>query len=373
MFAKLFNFILIFFLTVVNMLLMLVPLFLITSPFIIINKDFFISTWLDLSLLFIFLTSTFMLLYLFFDFLFGFTAKNLSNSAFHHSENAAIYLYKDIVASYEVVKRRFNIKKAELYIIPDATVNAYAVGNFRSKSVIITMGLINNIYKKSSNDGEYIDSIRGVLGHEMSHLSNLDYLPGLLIFANKVANKKISMLLRYCFVIFANLLRIVPFFGRHLAKFIISIYNLSDFFIGTFFRFILMPLYRFFQNTLGRSIEYRCDRESAYVFGGRVMSCSLSKLGKGSYFSIFSTHPNTKSRIKKVSSVMPKAGIISPDPISLALNYVAVFLVVSITLCSGLSVDSKQLYSKSVEDIYNPSKDFLIDNYYKFKHILSDF
>lgn len=368
MFIKLLNFILIFFLTIVNMLVMLVPLFLLTTPFFVINKDFFIATWLDLSFLFIFITSSLMLCYLLFDFLFGFTAKSLANSSFHHSQNAAVYGYSDIVKSYEVVKKRFNMPNVEFFISPEAVVNAYAIGSFRGKSIIITMGLINAIYKQSSTDSEYIDSIRGVLGHEMSHLVNSDYLPGLLIFANRSANKKISKILRFFFIIVANFLRIVPLVGTFLAKLIINVYNFSDFFIGTFFKFVLMPLYRFLQNTLGRSIEYRCDRDSAYLFGGRVMACSLSKLGKGSYISVFSTHPSTKSRIKKVSSVMPKGGIISANPMGKLVNCFAIVFVVGITFFSAVAIDVTKLHSRYLDDIYNPSKSVILDNYYMLKY-----
>src|SRR5690606_36020203 len=64
----------------------------------------------------------------------------------------------------------------------------------------------------------------------------------------------------------------------------------------------------FFQKMLSRSVEFRCDRDAAYAFGGNRIATGLAMLGPGSYFSIFATHPRTKTRIKKVERVSPHPG-----------------------------------------------------------------
>jgi Zn-dependent protease with chaperone function len=71
-----------------------------------------------------------------------------------------------------------------------------------------------------------------------------------------------------------------------------------------------MNIYQFLKNFFGRAVEYRCDRQSAKAFGGLNIAHALSLLGESGYFTLFSTHPATQKRIKKVQSVEEKNAII---------------------------------------------------------------
>ena len=64
-----------------------------------------------------------------------------------------------------------------------------------------------------------------------------------------------------------------------------------------------MKIYNFIQLQISKSIEYRADNQGAKLIGGENMAYALSLLGSSGYFTIFSTHPSTKSRVKKVEDV----------------------------------------------------------------------
>jgi Zn-dependent protease with chaperone function len=245
----------------------------------------------------------------------------------------------------------------ELYVSPNyAEVNAYAVGSLRRKSIIITVGLLEKIKANSSNVKEYVEAVRGILGHEMSHLANHDYLPGLLTSANEVANCQISRALRWAFILIANCFRLLPQIGWYIHVFIVKIYNFFNFFINFFYRYIFMPIYNFICKWLSRSIEYRCDKESAYAFGGEAMARALSILGEGYYFSVFSTHPRTKSRIKNIQNVSPIGGVIRPRIFNSLSNLLSIALVLFVCVYSTQKTDVPAMYEHYLTEIYYPAQ-----------------
>ena len=112
----------------------------------------------------------------------------------------------------------------------------------------------------------------------------------------------------------------------------------------------------------GRSIEYRCDRDSAYAVGGDSMVLGLAALGKGSYFSIFSTHPRTKNRIKKVQAVRRTGQDVSPSIFNTLANGISIFTVVIVMYAAAFSLDWKNLESNYLKEVHYPTK-------YKFSGI----
>ena len=85
------------------------------------------------------------------------------------------------------LKKRFNIKNVDLYIISsEKEVNAYAIGGVRKQYISLTSGLIHEIGRKSSNDDQYVKALSAIIAHELSHINNKDYLPGLLAFSNRL-------------------------------------------------------------------------------------------------------------------------------------------------------------------------------------------
>jgi len=109
----------------------------------------------------------------------------------------------------------------------------------------------------------------------------------------------------------------------------IEVYNLLNFVISAFNRFVVSNIYEFLRRFVSRAIEYRCDRQSAEAFGGKNMAFALSFLGESGYFTLFSTHPNTKKRIDKVQNIEMVDDVIRPRFIDDLTNYFSfMFLLV---------------------------------------------
>lgn len=327
---KLLNFALVFVLSIVNFMVMLVPLALLLFPFLYWFKLLGLS--LHIIVVLAGLISGYMLLYMILDSVFGFTVKQHIKGAIPISQAGFLNGHADIVAAFDYVKKRFNLSRAELYITQDMQVNAYAVGSFRKKAVIMTLGLIHRMHNVSETPAAYLDAVKGIIGHEMSHLANKDFLPGILVYSNEVAHRFISRIIRALFMVLASIFRIIPRLGATLAEMVMLFYRLVDRVMSLFYKMVFKPFYGFLYKAFSRSIEYRCDKDSAKIFGGKVVAYALSVLGKGAYFSIFSTHPATKSRMKHVESIHPNAGVIKTSLVSTLANCMAVgALIVMVT------------------------------------------
>lgn len=123
-----------------------------------------------------------------------------------------------------------------------------------------------------------------------------------------------------------------------------------------FYNLIFMPIYNFLLKFFGRAIEYRCDRESAYAYGGQKMAKALQLLGPSGYFSLFSTHPTTNSRIKKLQHALPQSGNIRPNIMNMLANFLSILLVVFICVYSASLVNTPNLYQDFIIEVYNPLK-----------------
>ena len=360
-------FLLTFTLTIVNFIILLLPLALIFSPIIFLYKSYLLSISLDIIFFLISIISSFMLFYIALDFIFGFAVRYFNKNAIPFSKMQMIHAHQEIQESFDWLKKKFDLPNAELYVGNNLNeVNAFAVGSMRKKSVIITMGLIQSIHEKAENDTQYIDAVKAILGHEMSHLKNKDYLPGLLTHANESINNTILSTIKFIFNIIL-LLRFLPFIGSWIYLIFFKTYQAIQSATNLFFYKIFMPLHNFFLKWLGRSIEYRCDKESAYAFGGRRMATGLSMIGAGSYFSIFSTHPRTKSRIDYVKDIQPLSGVIKPNILSSAADILSLLIVAGTFYYSFNKIDFSNFKTSQTGQIELKIPDF---NFTKYKDMI---
>ena len=104
----------------------------------------------------------------------------------------------------------------------------------------------------------------------------------------------------------------------------------------------------FMLKQISRNIEYRCDKDSAQAFGPRGIYTTLSFLGKSPYFTLFSTHPSTKKRIKRVEKVRGRKNLIRVGVISALSNAFAILTVLYMSLFFGLNADVPHIY-----EVYN--------------------
>lgn len=363
MLARPINLILISLLSIINFTIILLPFYIMALPFYIFASDTFVNIGTNILYMFGFVTSLLMLLYILLDMCFGFTVKKIIKpcTPFRKAkglidQNGGFGMEQsDMESVFEEAKKKFAMPKVELYIAPSLdSVNAYAVGSFKRNVITITMGLIMKIKGEAKTHDQYIDAIRGIIGHEMSHLINKDFMPALLMFANESATRYVSKVVRFVFVILANMFKIIPFIGRPFYKILMAVLEAFEFLINVFYRFVFMPFYNFMQKYTSRSIEYRCDREAGYAFGGRRIATGLSFLGKGRFFTVFSTHPGTDSRIKKVQKVMLKPGSIRPGFITSLSNFASIASLAGLCIFFAAQSDSKYVKNEFMNGIYNP-------------------
>lgn len=296
-----------------------------------------------------------MLFYMTLDFIFGFTVKRYNKKAMPFHKATSIQCHEEIEQAFEWLKKRFRMPNVELYVGQNFNeINAYAIGSLRKKYINISIGLIHLVRGQASSEQEYVDAIKGILGHEMSHLSNKDYLPGLIVSANEAATRHVSFLFRIVFRIVALAFWIIPIIGKYIYSLIMSGYLILSTALHLFNRFLFFPIYKFLMNWFGRSIEYRCDRESAKVFGGKVMAQGLSMIGGGGYLTVFSTHPSTKNRISHVKDARPEGGEIVPGIITSISNFISVILVVAVCIYSTYKTDVPGMYEHYMEEVHKP-------------------
>ena len=335
MLAKPINFILVYVVTVFNLLFIFLPFVSLLIPFLKINNNTLIlqsnifEKFIILSWLMLFVISAAMIFYLFIDFLFGFSVRSSLKDCLRYEKNKD---YDFLTNIFNQVKDKFAQRSVKLYVKNSDEINAYAVSSLGSKAIIITRGLIDHYLKNSQDSKSFLNSIRSIIGHEMSHLINKDFLPTFLIIVNQKITNFISKILHFIFHNIVKYIRFLSFEGGYISMFILNIYRTLNFLITFFNRFVVYGIYNFLRRFVSRSIEYRCDNQSARAFGGSNMAVALSYLGDGGYFTLFSTHPRTKSRIQRVTNIKIEDGIIRPKFIDDVANFLSLIFLLAICL-----------------------------------------
>lgn len=309
MFAKIFSFILVYILSILNFIVVLSPL-----TFLVLGKYFLATSAQDRyieSLIFLSISSTtaLMLLFLFFDFCFSSSVRYYAKRSVLATKNDK---YNDISEAFEKVKLKFNRQDIKLYINDSNEVNAYAIGSLRKNIIVITAALLNLYRSETENREQFLKYVEGIMGHEISHIINKDYFTALLLIINERANNFVSGIIQIIFTIFFRIICIIPVIGNYISIAIDSLYNFLDFIINFFYKFVILNIYKFIQLQISKSIEYRADSQGAEVIGGIEMSKALSLLGDSGYFSIFSSHPSTKSRMNNVADIDETSNTIRP-------------------------------------------------------------
>lgn len=334
MFSKPINLILVYVVTVFNIVVLASPLMLALLPLIkfsahSLTVDASTLQKMKLALYFMFfLVSFLMLVYLFFDFLFGFSVRSSLKNCKRFEKIKDCDFLSDI---FDQVKTRFGERNVHLYIKNSDEINAFAVSSFSRKAIVLTQGLIKHYLVECPDPKRFLNAIRSIMGHEMSHLVNKDFLPAFLIIVNQKVTNFVSSILTTFFSILSRLMILIP--GLRSCAFVINdIYRIVRFLLTSFNRFVVYNIYEFLRRFVSRSLEFRCDRQSAKAFGGHNMALALSMLGKGGYFTLFSTHPNTERRIKKVQDVKMVESAITAGFVDSIANYFSIMFLMVICL-----------------------------------------
>jgi Zn-dependent protease with chaperone function len=311
-------------------------------------------------LLLIFFVSFCMLVYLFFDFIFGFSVKSALKKATRYDENEN-YAYLDLIFSQ--VKEKFGERGAKLYIKHVPEMNAFAIGVLGRKYIALTDGLIKHYHDNTANEEEFLVALRSIMAHEMSHLINKDFLPALIIVVNQRITNFVADLLSIGFRIGISVFTFFRINSRLVSSVMVLTYNVTNWLITAFNHYVVYSVYEFLRRFVSRSIEYRCDRQAAKAFGGHNMAFALSFVGRNGYFTIFSTHPATNRRIEKIKNIKEIEGTIRAPFSSVISNYISIMFLLVICLgCArnvGVDVLVRNYLNANHNEIYFYAKKLL--------------
>lgn len=353
MLAKPVNLMLVYIVTIFNLVVLASPVLAALIPFLEFRSDAIIidnelKDKVSYGILFLlFLISFLMLFYLFLDFLFGFSYRSSLKNCTPYQK---IKDYEFLTEIFNQAKDKFGQRGVKLYIKNSDEINAFAVSSVGGKAVVLTRGLINHYLVECQDPQMFLYALRSVIGHEMSHLINKDFLPTFLIIVNQKITNFISSLLFISLSILVKMLNYIPYGGRASARGISESYTILNFIITAFNRFVVFNVYQFVRYFISRSIEYRCDKQSAKAFGGQNMALALSMLGDNGYFTLFSSHPRTKKRIKKVEKVESATGKIRPGFFDSLSNFFSIFFLMFCCLCFAKQASVDVIVREYVKD-----------------------
>ncbi len=335
MLAKPINLILVYIVTIFNIVVLSAPVLAAIVPFvhfknhtITIESGVFQNLKFAILLL-LFIVSFLMLVYLVLDFLFGFSVRSSLKGCTRYEK---IKDYDFLAGIFDQVKNKFGEKSVKLYVKNSDEINAFAISSLGSRAIVLTRGLINHYLVECPDPKNFLGALRSIIGHEMSHLINKDFLPAFLIITNQRITNLVSNILHVIFNLGTRVVSMTPYGGRFLARTMSDIYFFLNFVITSFNRFVVYNIYEFLRRFVSRSIEYRCDRQSAKAFGGQNMALALSMLGESGYFTLFSTHPATRARIRKVENVKISDSTVRAGFFDSLSNYFSLMFLVVICL-----------------------------------------
>jgi len=233
-------------------------------------------------------------------------------ASYFFSDKIALNMYRaqqvtreqapELFGILEFLCARNNIPMPRVYIIPDESPNAFATGrNPQHASVAVTEGALRILNR---------DELTGVLAHEISHVKNRD------ILISSVAATLAGMIMWI-----ANMARFAAIFGGSRDR-----DDEGGGAMGSLVMIIVAPIAAMLiQMWISRTREYQADASGAEVAGSpHGLASALQKLenyskqipmaaspstahmfimhpfsGK-SLMSLFSTHPPTQERIKRL-------------------------------------------------------------------------
>jgi len=216
---------------------------------------------------------------------------------------------KKIFRAVENVALAAGLPTPRVYIIEDSGLNAFATGRSpNDASVALTRGIINKL-----NDLE----LQGVIAHEMSHIGNRDIRLDMLLITG-VGVTVFAADILYRAVIYGNHERDDN--GKNNTAAVLMMVWLAF----TVFNFIVSPL---LQLAVSRKREFAADACGAQITRNpKALADALRKISNDSTVQslaksksmaiaciaephkaftgdLFSTHPNTKERIKRLESM----------------------------------------------------------------------
>lgn len=369
MFSKPLSLILVYTLSVFNLLIITLPFLVLFTPLILVDSKHFGVAIIDFSFFVTFLISLLMLFYISIDLLFGLSIFTMTRK--HKTPKKLVKKFKimtKIQNDFDDLQTKFKVANTKLLIASSTEVNAYAIGSFKKNVVVLTLGILVHYKESTESEQEFFSSIKAIMAHELSHLANRDFLPGLLIMANEKAISTVSNFIRIIFSIIANLFSIIPFFGSFLRDFIFVTYKFIDSILRLFYTYIFIPSYNLIKLHVSRATEYRCDHQAALACGGVDTAIALQLLGPSGFITIFSTHPATNSRVRNVKNVKAKKGAIRISLVNRLSNVLSIILLFLIMNYSFQYVEKIEYFQQDFyQRLYYEKLELITDKAYEVK------
>lgn len=275
------------FLWVVNSVLTpLILLLGLTLPFSISILPWFIVLFFTSGLVLYFLT----------DYFAGFTYRSLLKDL--QPVGTSFPFWKD----HQEICERFGLKKTELFV-QDGVFNAFALQSPSRKGIVLGQTLMDKFQSAATDDQEFQEAIRGVLGHECSHLRSGDYFPTWIYLAAQNVLTAFQAAFLSVLQFIGNVLGLIPFVGPLFGKgFQFLQQGLGFLFVKI--RDVLLPfLLKLLDSWLCRQMEFRCDHQSSQVVGAKanLLTQKFLTLFSGSTKrSLLDSHPESTARVLRV-------------------------------------------------------------------------
>ncbi|SFC47863.1 Zn-dependent protease with chaperone function [Marinospirillum celere] len=194
--------------------------------------------------------------------------------------------------AFEEVKQQFpGEKSARVFYNPSGEINAIAFRDLRHKGVMIYGGLVKTLIEKNAPE-QRIAAVKGILAHELSHLTNWDFLSGQYRMALARQFNLHMSIRNKVFQTLWTFLPILLIIGLFIRWGMALIHNLTTGLIN-----LLSSLYRRLDAAVSRAIEFRCDRQAAKAVGWPSIFLGLSSLPIQSRSNMFDSHPDGISRL----------------------------------------------------------------------------
>ena len=350
MLVKPVSIILVYLLTIINLSILTIPFIFLFTPLFLIDQQNFITVATDFMIFCTFCISLLMVLYLAFDLILGFSIRTYTKGCKKPKKHVKKMPFMERIDNdFLELKKKFKAPRIKLLISNSDEVNAFAVGSLRTQNVVLTMGILSHYMENCEDEDEFHACVNAILGHEISHLINQDYLPALLLIANDKAVRIVSKLIKFIFNFFIKFCILIPFVGSLMYSLLTLVYKLTNFILNFFFKYIIYPIYNFLKLHLSRKIEYRCDKQSAFACGSLEMALALSMLVESVYVTIFSSHPKTKNRVNYVKKIKKIDKKISISFINKLTNFFSIILLCLI-LKGSFEIVERMDYNTKVEN-----------------------
>jgi Zn-dependent protease with chaperone function len=278
-----------------------------------------------------FFLSSFMSLYIILDYIFGITVMKYRKKCINVSRSDKFGYIGDI---FKKAESKFDSRSIDFYIQASENINAFAVGSMRKNVIILTTGIINFIKEKTEDKKQQDNALAGIIGHEISHIINMDFLPGMVMHVNEISTRFVFRCLDLLFHSSIFLFSFIPILGRIAKLLIKGAHKLTEYICDKLID-VTDALYEFFRRWISRKIEYRSDMDSAQAMGGLNIYTALTFLDNGDSSvldNIFSTHPRIKSRIVRVAKVRESNEIVTSGAISDLTNVWGICLLLCLSV-----------------------------------------